>query len=502
MRDQTVHAATVNQQPVKSASLFALVMSLLLVAGILRCWNLNQSFWWDEIWSTVPYATSSSLWQTVSSLGYYFNNHLLYSLLARFSIKLLGESEIAARLPAVVMGLTAVAALFVTGKKFLGIGSGILSALLLAISAFHIDHTSEARGYSGLALFSLLSSYYFLSGLRTNRLAPWLQFVVFTILGVYSHPFMLAVCLAQFLCAVFFFVAGKSGARRIAVPFPVLRSVVLSLLSAAIVTLALYAPVLADYVHNLGKVRIVAVTRWPFIISLFSSWCPGIERPLGSIVYGALFCGGIVVCGRKDPRLAIYTVVLSVVPLAIYLLLNPMFVFERYFIFALPFILLTIGSAIADLAERLSSIYRIGAVSVCLVMLFYLQWPSLYTILTQDRQNYREAVRFVEQSGIDNNSDLVFSIGYAGEHFRYYAPKTAIQRPETLMDFLTMAGGKKRIWCLITAWLPAIRPVYEDRALYAEKPGQTEIYDYVKTHFKREKEFLSRYPVEVYCREQ
>jgi uncharacterized membrane protein len=502
MRDQTVHAATVNQQPVKSTYLFALVMSIMLVAGILRCWNLNQSFWWDEIWSTVPYATSSSLWQTISSLGYYFNNHLLYSLLARYSIKLLGDNEIAARLPAVIMGLAAVAALFAAGKKFLGIGSGILGALLLAVSAFHIDHTSEARGYSGLALFSLLSSYYFLSGLRTNRPATWLLFVVFTILGVYSHPFTLAVCFAQFLCAVLFCAVGKSGARRIAVPFPVLRSVVFSLLSAAIVTLALYAPVLADYVRNLGKVRMVTVTRWPFIMSLFSSWCPGIERPLGSIVYGALFCGGIVVCGRKDPRMAVYTVVLLVLPLSLYLLLNPMFVFERYFIFALPFILLTIGAAVAALGARFTGAYRAGAVSLVLLLLFYLQWPALRTILTRDRQNYREAVRFVEQSGIDNNADLVFSIGYAGEHFSYYAKKTAIQRPETLRDFLTMASGKKRIWCLITAWLPAIRPAYEDQALYGEKPGQCELYNYVKEHFHLEKQYYSKYPVDLYYAER
>jgi uncharacterized membrane protein len=473
-------------------------MSVLMVAVILRCWNINQSFWWDEIWSTIPYAAASSPWQTVSSLGYYFNNHLLYSLLAHFSIKLLGESEIAARLPAVIMGLAAVAALFVTGKKFLGAGSAIFGALLLAVSAFHIDHTSEARGYSGLALFSLLSAYYFLNGLRTNRPAPWLLFILFTILGVYIHPFMLAVCLAQFLCAVLFYAAGKSGAQRIAISLPVLWSVVLSLLSAAIVTLVLYAPVLADYVQNLGKVRIVTVNRWPFILSLFSSWCPGIERPMGIVVYGLLLCGGMMVCGRKDPRMAAYTVALLVVPLALYLLLNPMFVFERYFIFALPFILLIIGSAVAALASRFTGVYRAGAVSLVLLALFYLQWPALFTILTQDRQNYREAVRFVEQSGIDNNSDLVFSIGYAGEHFRYYAKKTAIQRPETLRDFLTMADGKKRIWCLITAWLPSIRPAHEDRALYAEKTGQTEIYDYVKAHFKREKVFPSRYPVEVY----
>jgi hypothetical protein len=186
----------------------------------------------------------------------------------------------------------------------------------------------------------------------------------------------------------------------------------------------------------------------------------------------------------------------------LYLLLNPMFVFERYFVFALPFILLIIGSAIAALAARFAGVYRAGAVSLVLLLLFYLQWPALCTILTRDRQNYREAVRFVEQSGIDNNSDLVFSIGYAGEHFRYYAGKIDIQRPENLGDFLTMARGKKRIWCLITAWLPVIRPAYEDRALYAEKRGQMEIYAYVKTHFKREKVLTSRYPVEVYYHDQ
>ena len=91
-----------------------------VIAGILRCWNINQSFWWDEIWSTMPYATAPSLWQTISSLGYYFNNHMFYSLLARFSIMLLGENEISARLPAVIMGLAGIVAVFFIGKKFFG----------------------------------------------------------------------------------------------------------------------------------------------------------------------------------------------------------------------------------------------------------------------------------------------------------------------------------------------------------------------------------------------
>jgi hypothetical protein len=205
---------------------------------------------------------------------------------------------------------------------------------------------------------------------------------------------------------------------------------------------------------------------------------------------------------RKDPRLATYSIVLSVVPLVLYLLLNPMFVFERYFIFALPFILLTIGSALAAIAERLSGVYQIGVVALCLLILFYLQWPSLHTILTQDRQDYRDAVRYVEHNMPDANTGLVFSIGYAGEHFRYYAHTTPVFILESLADLKTLSAGKKRVWCLITAWLPTIRPAHEDSALYAEKPGQTEIYNYVKQHFLLVKSYASRFPVEVYYHEQ
>jgi len=490
------------QNVIRHIRSIALIACILFLAGILRCWNINQSFWWDEIWNTMAYAKAKSLWSVVSSLGYYFNNHIFYSLLARFSIQCLGESEFSARLPALIMGLLTIFVAFRCGEKFLGEGAGIICAFLLAISAFHIDHSTEARGYSGLALFALLSSLYFLRGVKTNTPKSWLLYVLFTVLGFYAHAFMLAVCLSQFFCAVLFFAAGKAGLQRIEVTFTVLRSVLFSLLSAAIITLTLYAPVISTFMHNLKKVRIVSVSRWPFLMSLFSSWCPGIENPVGILVYGALFCWGIAIIGRQNPRMAIYTVVLSVVPLSLYLLLNPMFVFERYFIFALPFILLTIGTAVAAFAARLTGRYRLGSVLLCLIVLFYLQWPALRTILTQDRQDYRNAVQFVEHNMTDANTELVFSIGYAGEHFRYYAHASPVFIPESLTDLNKLSAGKKRVWCLITAWLPAIRPAYEDKELYAEKPGQCEIYNYVKKHFRLIKSYPSRYPVEIYYVEQ
>ena len=58
--------------------------------------------------------------------------------------------------------------------------------------------------------------------------------------------------------------------------------------------------------------------------------------------------------------------------------------------------------------------------------------------------------------------NLIFSIGYAGEHFRYYASGTTIQTPQTVDELSSLMQGKKEVWCLITAWLPDIRPPYED----------------------------------------
>ena len=211
----------------------------------------------------------------VSSLGYYFNNHILYSLLARAFISVLGESEFVARLPAVLMGLLAIVVLFQFGKAFLGEPAGCIASLLLALSAFHIDHSSEARGYSGLVLFSLLSSYYFLKGLKANRCTSWMAYVLFTVLGFYSHIFMFAVSASQFFSSLIFAVGRKWASGTIEITQRALRNFFLALLCAGITTLLIYSPVLPAFFRNLGRCRFVTVSRVPFMVSLVQSLLPG-----------------------------------------------------------------------------------------------------------------------------------------------------------------------------------------------------------------------------------
>jgi hypothetical protein len=119
-------------------------------------------------------------------------------------------------------------------------------------------------------------------------------------------------------------------------------------------------------------------------------------------------------------------------------------------------------------------------------------------MLNQDRQNYREAVRHVTAEIKDNEKGLIFAIGYAGEHFRYYAPDRSIPTPETPEELNQLMQGKEQVWCLVTAWLPDIRPPYEDKGLYSERPGQTKIYNHIRETFNLQKTYSSKYPVEIY----
>ena len=471
---------------------------VLVVGVVLRCWNINQSFWWDEIWSTMTFVKADSLWEAVSSLGYYFNNHILYTLLARGFVNVLGESEFAARLPAVMLGLLGISALFTFGRDNLGSGCGVLSALLLSLAPFHIDHSSEARGYSGLALFAILSSLYFLRALKRDEISNWAYYILFTALGFYSHIFMIAVSLSQFSALMLLVLIRRYDTALSLLQPRVLRQFLLSLVLAGSITLLIYSPVIPAFLANMGKVQFGAVSRFPFVLTLIDTLLPGSARGPGIIIYSLLFLSGMYYVLQKDRVLFVYILVLFVLPLFLYLLMNPMFVFERYFIFILPFALLVISQGIVGLADKLSGIYRKGVVVVAVSAIVFVQLPCLAAMLSQDRQNYREAVRYVVSEMRDDEKGLVFTIGYAGEHFQYYAPGEIIATPETPEELTELMQGKKQIWCLVTAWLPDIRPPYEDKGLYSERPGQTEIYNQVRKTFNLRKTYPSKYPVEIY----
>src|SRR5438067_801062 len=137
-----------------AASIWWVVAGLTLLALALRVWRLDSCLWLDEILTMVYFARPPA-GEIISSFPNQ-NQHMLYSLLAHFSIRWFGESAWALRLPAVLFGAATVPALFLAGRRMLGTKVALFSCALLTVSYHHIWFSQNARGYTGLVFFTLI----------------------------------------------------------------------------------------------------------------------------------------------------------------------------------------------------------------------------------------------------------------------------------------------------------------------------------------------------------
>ena len=170
----------------------------ILVACTLLCFHrLDDGLWFDEIVTYVRYARLP-FGQILSTYDEE-NQHVLYSLLAHASFLAMSESTWALRLPAVLLGIGSVWALFMVGRLVGSTREALLSSALLAFSYPLIWFSQDARGYTGLLFLTLLSSWFFIRGLQEARPHLWVLYAVTVALGMYIHMTMLFVVAGHFV---------------------------------------------------------------------------------------------------------------------------------------------------------------------------------------------------------------------------------------------------------------------------------------------------------------
>jgi len=190
----------------QAAAIWLLLLVVLLAAG-LRLFHLShQSFWLDEV------STVNAVRRAVPSLTMSDSTPPLYYMMMSLWMRAVPESEAAARLPSALFGIAAVPLLFLLGRWLFGTRAGLIAALLLAVSPFHIHYSQEARAYSlmlMLVLFSWLALVRMLDRESISRLAAW---VAATSLMLLSHNYGVFIIAAQI---VFILAWGRSHGIRI-----------------------------------------------------------------------------------------------------------------------------------------------------------------------------------------------------------------------------------------------------------------------------------------------
>lgn len=222
----------------RRAALAALA-ALTLLAVALRSIGINGGLWLDEILTLVD-SVRHPLDQIVTTFPGN-NQHTLYSVLAHLSVQAFGEHPWSLRLPALVFGAATPAVLYLFAREFTGRLEALLGALLIAVSYHHVWFSQNARGYTALAFFALLSSWLLLRGLRRGSIAAFVGYAVACALGAYTHLTMVFVVLGQVVaCALRLgFPVDRIALARWRLPLA-------GFALAGSITLVLYAPLLLD----------------------------------------------------------------------------------------------------------------------------------------------------------------------------------------------------------------------------------------------------------------
>lgn len=190
----------------KTSTLPLALIALVVVGGVLRYIVASQDLFADELatyWvvkaHTLPEAveTVSSTAEISPPLGFILS-WLMRPISSLLSIDLAPELI---RLPALVAGLASIPLVYAVGIRTVGRGAALLAATLTTLSPFMIFYSAEARGYSVVMAFVLLSTLMLLLAVDRGRRGWWVAYAVFACAAAYTHYTAIFVLGAQFLWA-------------------------------------------------------------------------------------------------------------------------------------------------------------------------------------------------------------------------------------------------------------------------------------------------------------
>jgi mannosyltransferase len=197
---------------------------ILLLAFGLRMVRLDgQSLWWDEMATAARAALP--LDAMLDNLLTVRNHVPLYFLLIRLWSGL-GNTGFSLRFFSVLWGVSSVAWIERLGRSVGGRRVGMVAALLLAVSPFHIWYSQEARMYTMVSLCALAGNWFLLRSLQRDSWVNWAGYGISMSAALYTHYLALWVLVAHYT----FFALHFRSVRRIFVKWLVCSVAMVSLL--------------------------------------------------------------------------------------------------------------------------------------------------------------------------------------------------------------------------------------------------------------------------------
>ncbi len=176
-------------RPNKDEKYFLIALAgITLWGAAIRLVNILAPISHDEAYTATVF--SPSLFYAMTNY-HAPNNQVLHTILVHFSTAAFGFQTWSVRLPAFLAGTMIIPAAYWLGKEMYDRYSALLAAVLIAWWPIQVGYSTNARGYSLVALLSLMVFWMGLIVRREKNLVGWLLIVLLSALGFYAVPVML-----------------------------------------------------------------------------------------------------------------------------------------------------------------------------------------------------------------------------------------------------------------------------------------------------------------------
>ncbi len=425
--------------------------SLLLIAFLLRLYQLNAGMWLDEILTYTNYAKLPYL-QIITTFDSE-NQHFLYSILAHTSFLIFGESAWALRLPAVLFGVASLAAVYLFGLEVTNARDAFFSLALLTFSYHHVWFSQDARGYTGLLFWTMISSWLFLRLLVNPRPRTWVLYAVAAVLGIYTQLTMIFIIISHLILYIFNIEPLKVKLKTIHLRRSLGSMIGFILVGLFIIVLSVmiiprFTSVFLNPAQLVSQGWIIPLRVINEMIKALGVGSIGLFL-LGIVI---LFSAIGVVSYSKSKPIILWLVLLPIVTSTLASIVLSHFIWPRYYFYMLGFGVFFLLRGIDQFSIWLGRHFRVPAkfheqIGTYLCSSFVLISAMTVPFAYGPKQDYASALDYIRSN--QRSTDGVVAIGFTLIPFRDYYHQEW-QMVTSIDEINKSLNQHQRVWVLYT----------------------------------------------------
>ncbi|MBL7196792.1 MAG: glycosyltransferase family 39 protein [Candidatus Omnitrophica bacterium] len=362
-----------------------LLLLIILLGVFLRIYALDRETFTGDEMLTASFSKSSICEICTNRLK---AGHLpSYFIIIYYWMRLFGNDEFSLRFSSVIFGTASIYILFLVIKHLFDEKIALVGSFLFSVSSASIYYSQDARMYSLVVLFVLLSVLFLLKALNRNRNIYWLLYTIFTLFVLSLSASSIPVILFELLFVILTWRRYKDSVRKFIISLFLIAFFYLPLI---LVLIRSKGPDVLSWIPPPNLFSIVETFRlfgFKFIIPpLFRS-----KDPLNFLLggFGLIFLGLLSIIGafsvRKEKDRLILLLLWLAIPIFTLLVLSflwtPVFGPVRYVLYSSCAYCILIAKGITSFKNKNIQIVLIALFSIATIAML---WGYYHSDVKQD----------------------------------------------------------------------------------------------------------------------